>query len=161
MLSNLDQIYRFSKFTSLLWYLMQVLQILITYYWPGTEQKVCQACQWGIIVKYGKPERIVALMQITIDLGWCLSMGAKSFTLYDFFLHHFFLRRVPVSYAVNVFRGTLSLYTLSLYIPLPLNVYLHAEQTSLSLWKKTNTIFKMLILQLHQACMFKKYVFLL
>lgn len=94
---------------------MQVLQILITYYWPETEQKVCQACQWGIIVKYGKPERIVVLMQITIDLEWCLRMAAKSFTLYDFFLHDFFLHRVPVSYAVNVL-GAHCLYILFLYI---------------------------------------------
>lgn len=136
---------------------MQVLQILITYYWPETEQKVCQACQWGIIVKYGKPERIVALMQITTDLGWCLSMGAKSFTLYDFFLHDFFLRRVPVSYAVTVL-GAHCLYILFLYIYLCMFTSMQSRHL-LVCEKKTNIIFKMLILQLHQACMFLKYVF--
>ena len=49
------------------------------------------------------------------DLGWCLSMGAKSFTLYDFFFHDFFLHRVPVSYAVTVL-GAHCLYILFLYI---------------------------------------------
>ena len=70
----------------------------------------------------------VVLMQITIDLGWCLSMAAKSFTLYDFFLQDFFLHRVPVSYAVNVFLGAHCLYVLFLYIYLCMFTSMQSRQ---------------------------------